>query len=361
MPTKAYSMGTVQIAPLIVELKALEQKTSSDQDIIFLAAWALVVSRVSVQETVKISVHAKGNMVQDHNALPMHVELFGEPTPLELIDRVNRALSHAKLSNSGNGQGSTSTQANPLPFQAGFYVHESSFDMPTTDQNLARCDLELHLFEDKRNLTMVIHSSCELYYEGVAERVVGYYQAALTNMITKSTQPIDSFDILSPEEKQLLLERWNQTDTEYPSDRCIHHMFEDQVAKTPEAIAIVHNEQEVTYSELNELAARLASRFVKAGVKRGGSVAILMERSIGLIVTQLAALKIGAAYVVIDGRAPLERQAFILKDSGASLLITDVEAEVNSMHDISLYRLSRCYFRERSEIYMGVGIFTGFQ
>ncbi|KAG0222334.1 hypothetical protein BGW42_006683, partial [Actinomortierella wolfii] len=158
-------------------------------------------------------------------------------------------------------------------------------------------------------------------------------------MTINSTKPVDSIDILSPEEKQLLLETWNRTDAEYPSDRCIHHIFESQVAETPEAVAIVHNEQEITYAKLNKLASRLASHFVKTGVNPGNFVAILLERSIELIVAQLAVLKVGAAYVVIDRRSPLGRQAFILRDSRAVLFVTDANSDTPSMQGISLYRL----------------------
>ncbi|KAG0229339.1 hypothetical protein BGW42_001629 [Actinomortierella wolfii] len=306
MPTDIYSMCTIQIEPLMEKLKALEQKPSSNLGIL-LAAWALVVSRLSAQEVVNISVLGKGDGEQGYNALLAHVDLTGEPTPSHLINRVNQALSQAEISHSGN----------------------------------VDCDLELHLLEDKRNLTMVIRRSCELYYEGAAERIAGYFKKALVNMTINSTQSIDTFDILSPEEKHLLLETWNRTDAEYPKDRCIHHMFASQVVETPEAVAIVHNEQEMKYAELNELASRLASHFVKAGVKPGNFVAILLERSIELIVTQLAVLKAGAAYVVIDRRSPLERQAFILKDSGSVLFVTDANSDIPSMNGISLYRLGR--------------------
>ncbi|KAG0221239.1 hypothetical protein BGW42_008002, partial [Actinomortierella wolfii] len=200
---------------------------------------------------------------------------------------------------------------------------------------------------------LAMRRSCELYYDGAAERIAGYFKMVLANMAINSTQPVDSFDILSPEERYLQLETWNQTDAEYPTDRCIHHMFENQVTETPEVVAIVHNEKEITYAELNDLASRLASHFVENGVKPGNFVAILLERSIELIVTQLAVLKVGAAYVVIDRTSPLERQSFMVKDSRAVLLVTDANSEVSSMQDISMYRLDLYHLREGN-------MFTGY-
>ncbi|KAG0232740.1 hypothetical protein BGW41_001751, partial [Actinomortierella wolfii] len=338
VPTDIYSTGSIHIEPLIENLRVHEQKSPSNLGIL-LAAWALVVSRLSAQEVVNISVLRRGDEEQSYNVLLAHIDLTGEPTSLQLIDRVDQALSQAEISHSGNGEGTTLTQTTPPRFQAAFYLQDIGHDIPLADQAPVGCDLELHLLEGKRSLTVAIRRSCELYYEGATERIVGYYKTALANMTINSTKPVDSFDILSPEEKQLLLEIWNRTDAEYPTDRCIHHMFESQVAETPEAVAIVHNEQEITYAELNKLASRLASHFVKTGVNPGNFVAILLGRSIELIVAQLAVLKVGAAYVVIDRRSPLGRQAFILRDSRAVLFVTDANSDTPSMQGISLYRL----------------------
>ncbi|KAG0227469.1 hypothetical protein BGW42_002943 [Actinomortierella wolfii] len=340
MPMDIYSTSTIQIEPLMDMLKTHEQESSPNLGIL-LAAWALVVSRLSVQEVVNISVLMKGNGEQGYNALLVLVDLTGEPTSSQLTDRVNQALSQAEFPRLVNGEGTTLAETDPPGIHAGFYSHDVDHGIPLADQSPVGCDLELHLLEDNRSLTLLIRRSCELYYEGAAERIAGYFKTALANMVINSTQPVDSLDILSPEEKHLQLETWNRTDVEYPTDRCIHHMFEDQVAKTPEAVAIVHNGQEVTYAELDDFASRLASRFVIAGVKRGNFVAILLERSVELIVTQLATLKASAAYVVIDNRLPLERQSFILKDSGAVLCVTDANSDVSSMKSIALYCLGR--------------------
>ncbi|KAG0221148.1 hypothetical protein BGW41_007174, partial [Actinomortierella wolfii] len=333
------TMGTIQIESFMERLKTLEQESSSNLGTILLAAWTFVVSRLSGQEVVNISVLRNRNGEQGYHARHIYVDLKGELTSSQLIGRVDQVLSQDEIPHSGNGEGTIFTQTNPPILQAGFYSHVVGHDIPLVDQALVGCDVVLYLLEDKRSLNLVIRPSCELYYEGAAERIAGYFKTALSNMASNSTQPIDSLDILSPEEKHLLHETWNRTDVEYPTDRCIHHMFESQATETPDAVAIVHNEQEVTYAELDELASRLAFRFVIADVKRGNLVAILMERSVELIITQLAVIKVGAAYVVIDRKLPLERQAFILRDSGAVLCVTDTNNEVSSMKGISLYHL----------------------
>ncbi|KAG0360084.1 hypothetical protein BGZ54_009708, partial [Gamsiella multidivaricata] len=193
--------------------------------------------------------------------------------------------------------------------------------------DLSACELELHLLQDKEDAAARIHYATDLYNKGTIERYAGYLKAVLMNMVVNSGHPVASFDIISPTEKKLLLETWNESAAEYPADRCIQRLFEDQVDKSPETIAIVHDEQALTYLELNTIAHRFACHLVNAGVKRGDFVAILLPRSIELVATQLAVLKVGAAYVPIDSKAPVDRQAFIAKDSAAVLLVTNTKAE----------------------------------
>ncbi|KAF9308618.1 hypothetical protein BG003_010818, partial [Podila horticola] len=337
MPTEAYSVGTVSVeAPLMEKLMILKQKSGSELTTIFLAAWAIVVSRLSAQDAVIIGIVRKKNKGLTVHAPPMHVELAGVSSTLKLIDRVSRTL-FSDFSPSGMVDGESAPKERSLPPQAAFYLHNDDLAFPTADNVSVRSDLELHLLQDKKSLVLVIRRTSDLDNEGAIERYAGYLKTVLMHMTANSSQPIDSFDILSPEEKHLF-ETWNQTDAEYP-DRCIQHFFEEQVERSPEAVAVVHNEQEFTYAELNLLATRFASQLLKAGVRRGDSVAMLLERSVELVATQLAVLKAGASYVPIDPRATLEQQAFILKDSGAVLLVTHTNTEIHSTLEVPLYRL----------------------
>ncbi|KAI9239023.1 MAG: hypothetical protein BYD32DRAFT_460189 [Podila humilis] len=337
MPSKAYSVSTVFVeAPLMEKLMILGQKSGSELSTILLAAWILVVSRLSAQDAVIIGVFRKEFKGFTGHALPMHVEPSGVISTLQLIDRVNRTLSSG-ISPSSIVDEESASKERSLPPQAAFYMHDEDLAFPTADNVSVRCDLELHLVQDKTILALGIRRASDLYNEGAIERYAGYFRTVLMHMTADSSQSVDSFDILSPEEKRLL-DTWNQTDAEYP-DRCIHHFFEEQVENSPEAVAVVHNEQKFTYAELHLLASRFAFQLLETGVKRGDSVAMLLERSVELVATQLAVLKIGAAYVPIDPRAPLERQAFILKDSGAVLLVTNTNTKIPSTLELPVHRL----------------------
>ncbi|KAG0041439.1 hypothetical protein BGZ83_001797, partial [Gryganskiella cystojenkinii] len=182
--------------------------------------------------------------------------------------------------------------------------------------------LELHLSHDKDQVTVGIRYAADLFNKNSVERYIGYLQTVLMNMVTNKGQPVALFDILSREEKKLLLETWNETDAEYPAEYCAHHIFEDQVDNSPHAVAVVHGETEFTYLELNAMANHLAHKLTQAGIKHGDFVALLFERSIELVVTELAVLKAGAAYVPIDTRTPADRLAYILSDTASKLLVT---------------------------------------
>ncbi|KAF9342666.1 hypothetical protein BGX26_007067, partial [Mortierella sp. AD094] len=146
--------------------------------------------------------------------------------------------------------------------------------------------------------------------------------------------------ILGSPEKELLLETWNRTDRPYPDYTCIHHLFESQVKLSPEAIAIVHDDRRLTYRELNSRANRLAHQLVAIGVKPGDNVLILLNRSIDLVAVEIAILKVGAAYVPIDTKAPVSRQAYIASDSLANLLITSENTNVPVQIQVPLLRLN---------------------
>ncbi|KAF9944274.1 hypothetical protein BGZ72_002583, partial [Mortierella alpina] len=157
-------------------------------------------------------------------------------------------------------------------------------------------------------------------------------------MVTNRGQPVALFDILSKEEKKLLLETWNETDAEYPADRCAHHLFEDQVDNSPHAVAVVHDDKEFTYLELNTLANELAHQLIQAGIKHGDFVALLLERSIELVVAELAVLKVGAAYVPIDTRTPADRLAYILSDTASKMLVTSEGTDIPDLVQTSVLR-----------------------
>ncbi|PPT24484.1 non-ribosomal peptide synthetase [Xanthomonas arboricola] len=135
--------------------------------------------------------------------------------------------------------------------------------------------------------------------------------------------PVSHLNILPAAERTLLLEGWNETEAAYPTDRCIHELFEDQAARSPEAIALVYEGQELSYAELNAQANRLAHHLIALGVEPDGRVAICVERSPAMVIGLLAILKAGGAYVPLDPDYQGERLAHILSDADPALVLAD--------------------------------------
>src|ERR1700730_953776 len=127
---------------------------------------------------------------------------------------------------------------------------------------------------------------------------------------------------MTPAERHQLLIEWNTTQAAYPKDRCLHELFERQVERTPHAIALIDEDEEVNYSELNRRANQIAHHLRKLTVGPEELVGICVERSCDMVVGLLGILKAGGAYVPLDVRHPKERLSFMLEDAGVKILLT---------------------------------------
>ncbi|MFL9875106.1 non-ribosomal peptide synthetase [Paraburkholderia megapolitana] len=154
------------------------------------------------------------------------------------------------------------------------------------------------------------------------ERILGYYAAVLEAIATDEHADHSVGDFLSDAEREQVLVAWNDTDVPYPQGACIHELFEAQVASQPDAVALVVEQQHVSYRELNERANRLAHHLRTLGIGPDTRVAICVERSVEMMVALLAVLKAGGAYVPLDADYPEERLSFMLEDAAPSAVLT---------------------------------------
>jgi amino acid adenylation domain-containing protein len=153
-------------------------------------------------------------------------------------------------------------------------------------------------------------------------RVLGHLRCVLEQIATGVDMRLFELELLDAAERTRVLDTWNDTQVAYPADRSIHELFEAQSARTPTAVAVVFDDESITYEELNARANQLAQYLVRLGVEPEGRVAICLERSVELVVAFLAVLKAGAVYVPLDPSYPADRLAFMLADSGARVLLT---------------------------------------
>src|SRR5260370_12688580 len=176
-------------------------------------------------------------------------------------------------------------------------------------------------------------------------RVCEFMRTALEAVVgaleKEPRRAVQSLQVLPAAERHQLLYEWNATEVAYPKDKCIPELFEEQVAKSPEAIAVVFEEASLSYAELNRRANQLGYHLEPLGVRPDVRVAIILERSIELVVAELAILKCGAGYVPIDPTFPGERKVFMVEDSEASIVLSVEKMDLPEMIAVTRINLDK--------------------
>jgi amino acid adenylation domain-containing protein len=160
-----------------------------------------------------------------------------------------------------------------------------------------------------------------LFEETTVKRILGHLEALLEGFARDEKQRLDALSPLTDAERRQVLIEWNQTDAAFPDHQCVHELFEEQAARTPGAIAVVFEDEQLSYGELDARANQLARHLRSLGVATDSLVGVLMERSVEMVVALLAVLKAGAAYVPLDPEYPSERLAFMLADADVEVLL----------------------------------------
>ncbi|MFP5273889.1 amino acid adenylation domain-containing protein [Coleofasciculus sp.] len=186
----------------------------------------------------------------------------------------------------------------------------------------AKLDLSLSLQKTEQGLTGVFEYSTDIFDATTIARMIEHWQTLLAGIVENPEQRLSDLPILTAIEQHKLLVEWNQTQQDYPHNLCIHQLFEAQVEQTPDAVAVIFKDEQLTYRELNAKANQLAHHLQALGVKPETLVGICVERSLEMIVGLLGILKAGGAYVPLDPTYPSERLAFMLEDSAVPVLLT---------------------------------------
>jgi amino acid adenylation domain-containing protein len=189
------------------------------------------------------------------------------------------------------------------------------------DTTTAKLDLEFHLWQDAGSVKGQMVYNTDIFDDATITRMLGNFQTLLGSVVANPEQRVSDVAILSAIEKQQLLMDWNDTKIEY-STECFHQLVEERVRKTPDAIALIFNEQQLTYNELNIRSNQLAHHLQKLGIVPDRLVGICIDRSLETIVAILGILKAGGAYLPLDPSLPQERLNFMLTDAQVSVIIT---------------------------------------
>jgi amino acid adenylation domain-containing protein len=331
---------------LTQELKALSQQSGCTLFMTLLAAFGVVLSRYSGQTDIVIgSAIANRNRREIEgligffvNTLALRLDLSEKPSfatflkqvqtvtqdayehqdlPFEMLVeelQLERKLDRNPLVQVGFILQNAANEAWKLP---GLTIEEMSWELDS-----ARLDLEVHLSEVNDGLTGLCCYNIDLFDGSMIARLLEHFQNLLRAIIVNPQESVSLLPLLSKQEQKQLLVDWNQTQADYPKDTCIHQLFEAQVERTPDAIAVVFEEQSLTYTELNHRANQLAYYLRTLGVGAEVLVGISLERSLEMIIGLLAILKAGGAYLPLAPDYPIERLQFMLEDSQVSFLIT---------------------------------------
>ncbi|QSJ15009.1 amino acid adenylation domain-containing protein [Nostoc sp. UHCC 0702] len=272
------------------------------------------------------------------NSLVLRTDFSGNPTFRELLNRVRevtlgayahqdlpfeklveelhpeRDLSYHPFFQVVLSLQNTPIQALELP---GLTLSLLEFDSKT-----AKLDLEFHLWRDWESLKGQMVYSTDLFDDPTITRMLGHFQTLLESIITNPEQHLSDLSLLTVGEQQELLIDWNNTKRDYQKNKCFHQLFEAQTEETPDAIALVFDDEQLSYKQLNIYSNQLAHYLQKIGVETESLIGICVERSPQMIIALLAILKAGGAYLPLDPSLPQERLNFMLEDAQVSVLLT---------------------------------------
>jgi amino acid adenylation domain-containing protein/non-ribosomal peptide synthase protein (TIGR01720 family) len=208
------------------------------------------------------------------------------------------------------------------------------------EHHTSKFDITINGMEYAEELSFALEYCTKLFKKETIHRFIDYFKKIVSSLLENPEQRISQIEIISEEEKQRILLDYNNTKAEYPADKTIEQLFEEQAAKTPDNIALVYNGQSMTYKELNQKADDLVSFLRIKGVTTDTAVGIMAERSMEVIVAVLAILKAGGAYLPIDPNYPQHRIDFMLADSNARILMSDVSKVSGVSEVIDLNQLT---------------------
>ncbi|MEH1827041.1 MAG: amino acid adenylation domain-containing protein [Nostoc sp.] len=326
------------------KLTELASRVGESLYIVLLTALQILLRRYTNQEDILIGSPMENRSrsefenIVGHFANPVVLrgDLSGNPTFEELLER-----SHSCVLNAQNHQDYPfpllveqlqpvrNPSFSPL-YQVAFVCdrsHQMDIDGLILESIIpeskgAAFDLTLTILEEPGSLKGTWNYNTDLFDNSAIARMMGHFVTLLEAIVANPQQRIDQLPLLTQFEEQQLLVEWNDTQVDYPQDKCIHQLFEEQVERTPNAVAVVFENQQLTYHELNCRANQLAHYLRSLGVKPDTLVGICVERSLEMVVGLLGILKAGGAYVPLDSEYPKERLSFMLEDAQVSILLT---------------------------------------
>ncbi|RCJ40973.1 non-ribosomal peptide synthetase [Nostoc minutum NIES-26] len=288
------------------------------------------------------------------NNLVLRNNLSGNPSFRELLSRVREVTLNAyahqdlpfeKLVEALQPERDLSR--NPL-FQVMFILQNAPTSVKEVsglnlraleiDGGTSEFDISVSISEFQQELTGFWEYNTDLFDSLTIKRFIGNFQTLLESIVSNPNQSISELSLLTAPERKQLLEEWNNTRADYPHDASLHQLFEQQVERSPNILALISQSEQLTYQQLNQKVNKLAHYLINLGITSETLVGICLERSIDMVVAILAIFKAGGAYLPLDPNYPIERLQFMLADSQVSLVISN-SSLINGLEQITAIAL----------------------
>src|SRR5438270_6121374 len=327
-------------------LKRLSQREGVTLFMTLLAAFQTLLLRYSGQSDLVIGTpianrtraEIEGLIGFFVNTLALRTDLSGNPAFCELLRRVRQVALEAYVHQDvpfervvEAVQPERSLSHSPLfqvfftlnqPLNSSLVLGEVMGTFLEVESGMAKFDLMLSLIDDEQGLIGELLYNTDLFEAATVARMAQHFETLLEGIVANPERHLSDLPLLTASERQQLLVEWNATSKAYPQDQCIHELFESQVERTPEAVALICGGKQLSYQTLNQQANQLAHYLRKHGVGPEVRVGLCMERSVEMVVGLLGILKAGGAYVPLDPSYPAERLAFMLADAQMAMLLS---------------------------------------
>jgi amino acid adenylation domain-containing protein len=331
---------------LVSELKELSRRENVTLFMTLAAAFQVLLQRYSGQDDIVMGTLGTGRSRLEPegfnglstNTLVLRANLSGNPSFRALLAQVREvtlgAYAHQYLPFDKLVEALSLPRGRNLHplFQVMFIVRSVANDKLQVNEiapellkahtETAQFDLILDLSETPQGWEGSLGYAADLFEAATVARLIGHFQTLLEGIIARPEARLSELPLLTESERRQLLVEWNDTQAGYPKDKCIHQLFEEQVARSPDAIALIFKDQRLSYQALNRKANQLAHYLKSLGVGPDTLVAVNMDRSIDLVISLLAIIKAGGAYVPLDPTYPPQRLTFMLDDAKAQVILT---------------------------------------
>jgi amino acid adenylation domain-containing protein/thioester reductase-like protein len=290
------------------------------------------------------------------NTLVLRTEVSGEISFKELVERVKKTTIEAYNNQDmpfeqivEKVQPERSLSYSPL-FQVMFILQNQRMEefslegieisQLESEHITSKFDITLTFSETEKGLIGNLEYNTDIFEESTIKRIMKHYERILESVINKPEERIDQIKLLSKEEEEEIIGKQSGETVEYPKDKCIHNMFEEQVERTPDRIAVEYKEEKLTYKELNERSNQLAHYLQENGVGPDVAVGLYTERSLEMVIGLLGILKAGGAYVPLDPLFPKDRLSYIINETKMSIIVTNKNGEDDLLKNKKVIYLS---------------------